>query len=189
MAPRMKQKFQDEICSKVGEEFGITNPMALPRLEKIILSVGLGKELEGTKLRAQPKEQVLADLAAVAGQRPVMVKAKKSVSNFKVRAGYEVGAMVTLRGDRMWEFLDRLLSLAIPRVKDFRGLPLKSFDQAGNYTLGVQEQGIFPEINMAEVQYFHGMHVNLVFRNSNPQISQFVLTELGTPFEKQEDAA
>ena len=113
-----------------------------------------------------------------------MRRAKKSVSNFKLRAGYEVGAMVTLRGDRMWEFLDRLITLAIPRIKDFRGLSERSFDGRGNYSFGLQEQGVFPEVDMAHAQFIHGMNVTLVFRNSNDDKTRLVLRELGVPFSK-----
>jgi len=184
--PRMKTRFQDEVTPKVAEKFGVKNRLALPRFEKVVLNCGMGKELDGTKLRANVKDQVLADLAQVSGQQAVMVKARKSVSNFKVRGGYETHAMVTLRGDRMWEFIDRLINLAIPRVKDFRGLPAK-FDKAGNYSFGVKEQGIFPEINMADVTYTHGMNINIVLNNSDPQKSRFLLAEMGMPFEREED--
>lgn len=187
MPPRMKEKFQGPVAEKVKTQFGVKNPMALPRLDKIVLSVGLGKQLEGTKLNPKAKEQTVKDLAVITGQKPVMLKAKKSVSNFKVRAGYETGAMVTLRGDRMWEFFDRLVSLAVPRIKDFRGLPVKSFDGRGNYSFGVQEQGIFPEVDMANAQFTHGMHITLVFKNSTDQVTRMVLTEMGVPFVKPED--
>lgn len=182
MAPRLKEKFASTVAESVGAEFGIKNSMALPRLVKILVSVGVGKELEGTKLNANVREQVISDLAVITGQRPIMKRAKKSVANFKIRQGYEVGAMVTLRGVRMWEFLDRLIALAIPRIKDFRGLNSKSFDGRGNYCFGVVEQGIFPEVNMSEVKFTHGMHVNLVFSNSSDDISRFVLRQIGMPF-------
>lgn len=187
MPPRMKEKFQGSVADKVKQEFSIKNPMALPRLDKIVLSVGLGHQIEGTKINPKAKEQTVQDLAMITGQKPVMVKAKKSVSNFKVRAGYEVGAMVTLRGDRMWEFFDRLVNLAVPRIKDFRGLPDKSFDGRGNYSFGLQEQGVFPEIDMANAQFTHGMHVTMVFRNSTDEMSRTVLAEMGVPFVKPED--
>ncbi|MDH3582786.1 MAG: 50S ribosomal protein L5 [Phycisphaerae bacterium] len=182
MNPRVKDKFIQEVCPKVEKEFGIGNRLALPKLEKIVLNVGMGKELEGSKLKPQIREQVLDDLAVVSGQRPIMIRAKKSVSNFKVREGWETHAKVTLRGRRMWEFFDRLVSLAIPRVKDFRGLSDRSFDRGGNYSFGVQEQAIFPEINMANASFLHGMNINFVFSRSDPQKSRFVLAELGVPF-------
>jgi len=187
MPPRMQEKFNNEVTPKASEQFGITNRLAAPRLTKIVLNVGMGKELEGTKLKANVKEQVLSDLSVITGQKAIVIKAGKDVANFKVRAGYETHAMVTLRGARMWEFFDRLVSLAIPRVKDFRGLPEKSFDKAGNYSFGVTEQGIFPEINMSEAKYTHGMNINVVFANSNPEKSRFVLRELGVPFRRPED--
>jgi len=186
MTPRLKQQYRDQVTPKLGEQFGIKNTLALPRLEKIVLNVGLGRELDGTKVKPHARDQVLADLAQITGQKAVMIPSRKSVSNFKVREGYRCHAMVTLRGDRMWEFLDRLIALAIPRFKDFRGLSDKSFDKAGNYSLGVAEQGVFPEINMAEAQYTHGMNINVVFSNSTPERSRFLLSELGLPFQTEE---
>ncbi len=188
MTPRMKERYNGPVAKTVRQAYGITNPMALPRLEKVVLTVGLGNQLEGTKLNAKAKQQVIKDLAVISGQRPVMTKAKKSVANFKVRRGYENGAIVTLRGDRMWEFVDRLVSLAIPRIKDFRGLAEKSFDGRGNYSFGVVEQGIFPEVNMAEAEYSHGMNVTFVFRNSDDDKSRTVLRELGLPFARRDAA-
>lgn len=180
----MKDKFMGPVADKLKKQFGITNPMALPRLDKIILNVGMGKQIEGTKLNPTAKEQVVNDLAVISGQKPIMLIARKSVSNFKVREGYESGAMVTLRGARMWEFFDRLVSVAIPRIKDFRGVNAKSFDGRGNYSFGVTEQGIFPEVNMAEAKFNHGMHITFVFRNSTDDLSRAALAELGMPFAK-----
>ncbi len=159
MTPRMKTKFQGAVAQKVKAQFQIPNPMALPRLDKIVVNVGIGKQLEGSKLNPKAKEQVLSDLAIITGQKAVMRVAKKSVSNFKLREGYEVGAMVTLRGNRMWEFIDRLISLAIPRIKDFRGLNPKSFDGRGNYAMGVKEHIVFPEINYDKVDQIWGMDI------------------------------
>ncbi len=187
MPPRMKDKFADQVIPKVAEKFAIKNKMALPKIEKIVLNVGMGKELDGTKVKADVRDQVLDDLARISGQKAVMIKARKSVSNFKVREGYATHAMVTMRGIRMWEFIDRLISLAIPRVKDFRGLKDTSFDPAGNYSFGIGEQGIFPEINMADAKYAHGLNVNVVISNSNPDTSRFLLAELGMPFQRPED--
>lgn len=189
MPVRMQEKFAGPVGEKVKADFGVANVMALPRLDKIVLNVGMGKALEGTKLNAAAKEQVLDDLAVITGQQPVIRLAKKSVSNFKIRKGYEVGAMVTLRGQRMWEFLDRLISLAIPRIKDFRGLNPRSFDGRGNYSFGIDEQGIFPEVNMSEVKYTHGMHITLVFRNSTDEVSRLVLSEMGMPFSQEAPVA
>jgi len=186
MQPRLKQRYRQQIVPRVQQEHEIANVMAVPRLEKIVLNVGLGQQLEGAKINPKAREQVLQDLAVITGQRPIMKHAKRSVSNFKLREGFEVGAMVTLRGDRMWEFLDRLLNLAIPRIKDFRGLSTKSFDGQGNYSFGVNEQGIFPEVDMTHAQFTHGMHITLVFRGSNDTLSFDVLKQLGTPFAGQE---
>ena len=186
--PRLQEKFKTVVCPKLTEQFGIKNPMALPTLEKIVLNVGLGRQLEGTKVNATAKEQVLADLATITGQKAVMVKAKKSVSNFKVRIGYEIGAMVTLRGVKMWEFFDRLLSVDIPRVKDFRGLKDNSFDGRGNYSFGITEQGIFPEIDMANAKFLHGMNITFVFKNSTNQVTKEALTAIGMPFVKRDQA-
>lgn len=181
---RMKQKYSGEVAQKLKQSFGLTNPMALPRLDRIVITVGIGKQLEGSKLNVVAKEQVLHDLATITGQKPVTTKAKKSVSNFKVRAGYEIGAMVTLRGARMWEFLDRLISLAIPRIKDFRGLPVDNFDGRGNYSFGVAEQGLFPEVDMGKAKFTHGMNITMVIRNSTDEKSKALLAELGMPFVK-----
>jgi large subunit ribosomal protein L5 len=183
----MKERFAGPVAQRIRTDFKIDNPMALPRLEKVVINVGLGKSLEGSKLNAKAKEQTLSDLAVITGQKAVMKVAKKSVSNFKLREGYEVGAMVTLRGSRMWEFIDRLVTLAIPRIKDFRGLNPKSFDGRGNYSFGVTEQGIFPEVNMAEAQFSHGMHITFVFKNSTDDKSRVALQEMGVPFQKPED--
>lgn len=187
MTPRMKEKYATTVSDRLKEAFEISNPMALPKLDRIVISVGLGNQLEGSKLNATAKEQVIADLATITGQRPVMTKAKKSVSNFKVRAGYEIGAMVTLRGRRMWEFFDRLVSIAIPRIKDFRGLPSTSFDRQGNYSFGVIEQGIFPEVDMGRAKYVHGMNITFVVRNSSEDRSRVLFSEIGVPFARPDD--
>jgi large subunit ribosomal protein L5 len=185
--PRMRRRFQDEVLPGVMNDHGITNPMAAPKLDKIVLSIGVGRELDGTKLRANVREQVLSDLEVITGQKPVMRKAKRSVANFKLRAGYEVGAMVTLRGPRMWEFFDRLVNLAIPRIKDFRGISDKKFDGRGNFSFGINEQGIFPEVDMTRAQYIHGMNITLVFANSDNTISRELLAKMGFPFTKPDE--
>ncbi len=185
--PRLKTKFEDEVRPKIAEKFGVKNPMAMPVLEKIVINVNMGRHLDGTKIPGNIKETVLDTLTQISGQKPIMLTAKKSVSNFKVRAGYETAAMVTIRRDRMWHFLDRLINLTAPRIKDFRGLNDKSFDRQGNYSVGLTEQGVFPEINMAEVNFTHGMNINFGFGRSNPELSRFVLDELGMPFKKPED--
>jgi large subunit ribosomal protein L5 len=182
--PRLRVRYDAQVRPKVAEKFGIGNRLAQPKLEKIVVNINMGRHLEGTKIPADKRQTVLDTITKITGQKPVVVKARKSVSNFKLRAGFEASAMVTMRRERMWWFLDRLINLTTPRIKDFRGLPDKAFDRQGNYSMGLTEQGVFPEINMAEVTFTHGMHINFVFRNSNPQLSRFVLEELGMPFRK-----
>jgi large subunit ribosomal protein L5 len=186
--PRLKVRFANEIAAKIKQDFGVTNPMALPRLDKIVVTVGVGKQLDGSKLNPKARETVLNTLTVITGQKPVMQKAKRDVSNFKLRAGYEIGALVTMRGDRMWEFLDRLITLAIPRIKDFRGLKATSFDGRGNYNFGVSEQAIFPEVDMTKTDFTHGLKITLTFRNSTDAMSRAVLTEMGFPFAKPEES-
>lgn len=184
--PRLKGVYEQKVRQGLAEKFGITNPMAQPRLRSIVINVNMGRHLDGTKLPPNVKQTVLDTLVKISGQKPVVLKAKKSVSNFKVREGYETAAMVTLRRERMWHFLDRLINLATPRIKDFRGLNDRSFDRQGNYAMGLTEQGVFPEINMADVTFTHGMNINMVFSNSSPELSRFVLAELGMPFRREE---
>ena len=185
--PRLKQMFKDEVRPKVTEQFGVKNPMAMPKLEKITINVNVGRHLDGTKIPSNVREQVIATLTTITGQKPVMSPAKKSVSNFKVREGYESAYKVTLRRDRMWHFLDRLINLTAPRIKDFRGLNDKAFDRQGSYSMGLTEQGVFPEINMAEASFTHGMNLNFTFTNSDPAKSRMVLAELGMPFRKPDE--
>lgn len=184
--PRLKGVYEEKVRKGLAEKFGIANPMAQPRLRSIVINVNMGRHLDGTKLPPNVKQTVLDTLTKISGQKPVVLKAKKSVSNFKVREGYETAAMVTLRRERMWHFLDRLINLATPRIKDFRGLNDRSFDRQGNYAMGLTEQGVFPEINMADVTFTHGMNINMVFSNSSPELSRFVLAELGMPFRREE---
>lgn len=182
--PRLKTKFEQEVLPKLTEEFGIKNRMAMPRLQKVTINVNVGRHLDGTKVPTNVRESVIHTLNTISGQKPVVIVAKKSVSNFKVREGYETAFKVTLRRDQMWHFVDRLFNLATPRIKDFRGLNDKAFDRQGSYSMGLTEQGVFPEINMAEQNFTHGMNINFSFSNSNPALSKFVLTELGLPFKK-----
>jgi large subunit ribosomal protein L5 len=185
--PRLKVLFDEKIRPAVAEKFGIKNPMAQPRLTKITLNVNMGRHLEGTKIPPNVRTTVIDTIQKVSGQKPIVQKARKSVANFKLRAGMENSAMTTLRRARMWHFLDRFINLATPRIKDFRGLKRNAFDRQGNYSVGVQEQGVFAEINMAEVTFTHGMHVNLTFQNSTPELSRFVLEQMGMPFAKVEE--
>jgi large subunit ribosomal protein L5 len=183
---RLKVMYDTQVRAKVAEKFGVKNPMAMPKIDKVVINVNMGRHLEGTKIPPDKKQTMLDTVTKISGQRPVVIKAKKSVSNFKLRAGFESSVMVTMRRDRMWNFLDRVINLATPRIKDFRGLSTKAFDAMGNYSFGFTEQGVFPEINMAEVTFTHGMHVNVVFKNSTPDKSRFVLEQLGMPFAKPE---
>lgn len=184
---RLRVKFQSDVRKALAEELGLNNPMAQPRLDKIVINVNMGRHLDGAKLPANVKDTVNSTLLKVTGQKPILLKAKKSVSNFKVRAGLDTAMMVTLRRDRMWFFLDRLINLSMPRIKDFRGAPDKAFDAQGNYSMGLVEQGVFPEINMADVTFTHGMNINLCFKNSDPKKSRFVMEKLGFPFRKPEE--
>jgi large subunit ribosomal protein L5 len=185
--PRLKTLYDEQIRKAVAEKFGLGNPMAQPRLDKITINVNMGRHLEGTKIPPQVRSTVLDTIQKVSGQKAVVQKAKKSVANFKLREGFESSAMVTMRRERMWNFLDRLINLATPRIKDFRGLKRDAFDPQGNYSMGITEQGVFPEINMAEVTFTHGMNINFTFRNSSPELSRFVLEQMGFPFAKPEE--
>jgi large subunit ribosomal protein L5 len=171
----------------VLKEFDLGNVNRAPKLDKITVNVGIGRFLDNQKLKPEIKDTVISTLTTITGQKPIMLFAKKSVANFKVREGAPSAFMVTLRGDKMWHFLDRLISLAIPRIKDFRGLKDTAFDKAGNYSMGISEQAVWPEINMAEVNFSHGMNINLVFENSTPESSKFVLEKLGMPFVRDDE--
>jgi large subunit ribosomal protein L5 len=185
--PRLSASYRDVIADKVMKKFGLKNVNQLPRIEKVVVNCGIGKQLENQKLKPEIREAVTSTLSTISGQKPIEILARKSVSNFKVREGAPSAFMVTLRRDRMWHFLDRLINLAIPRIKDFRGLKATSFDKQGNYSMGLTEQAVWPEINLAKVSFNHGMHINVVFQNSTPEISRFVLEELGMPFVRREE--
>jgi large subunit ribosomal protein L5 len=179
---RLLQRYREEIVPRLQEKLGRQNVLSLPRLEKIVLSSGLGKA------REEPKriEQATSDLSAITGQRPVLTKAKKSVSAFKLREGMTVGAVVTLRGRRMYEFLDRLINLAIPRFRDFRGLSPDAFDGRGNYSMGVSEQLVFPEVRVDNVQFQQGMNITIVIRSSrSDEESRLLLEGFGFPFRRE----
>ena len=185
--PRLQSAYREQVAPKLMKEFGLTNINACPVIEKVIVNTGVGKQLENQKLKPEIRETIIDTYVKITGQRPVMTLAKKSVSNFKVREGAPSGFVVTLRRERMWSFLDRLMNLAIPRIKDFRGVSDRSFDKGGSWSFGLNEQAVWPEINMASVNFTHGMNVTIVFRNSDPKKSRFALAELGMPFEKPED--
>ena len=175
---RLKDLYKSRVVPELSGEFGYKNPMAVPRMEKIIISMGVGRAVQDKKFLESAKK----DLMMITGQIPVVCKAKKSVSNFKVRAGNETGLKVTVRGVRMYEFMDRLISLAIPRVRDFRGLNPKSFDGRGNYSMGLTEQGVFPEINPAQMEFQQGMDITFVTTANTDQEARRMLTLFGMPF-------
>lgn len=178
MAARLKEKYQKEIKQALQKDLGLENTMAVPRLEKIVLNMGLGEATQNNKLI----DPLVADLAAITGQKPVLTKAKKSIAAFKVRTGMSIGAMVTLRGDAMYEFLDRLISVALPRVRDFRGVSTKSFDGRGNYTLGVRDQLIFAEIDYSKVEKLKGMNITIVTTAQDDNSARALLKQFGMPF-------
>ena len=177
-SPRLKDFYQATVRSKLMQQFGFTNPHQVPQLEKIVINVGVGEAIK------QPKalDSVVEELATITGQHPVKKKAKKSIANFGLREGQEIGAAVTLRGARMWEFLDRFITVAIPRIRDFRGLGTRSFDGRGNYSLGVKEQMIFPEINYDAIESIHGMDITFVTSTNKDDQAYALLKELGMPF-------
>jgi large subunit ribosomal protein L5 len=184
--PNLKHRFNEDVVPQVREQFSLKNTNQLPQLSKVVLNCGVGRFLENQKLKPEIRDTVIATLTTITGQKPIMVLAKQSVANFKVREGAPSAFMVTLRGDRMWHFIDRLMNLAMPRIKDFRGVKTTAFDQAGNFSLGLTEQAVWPEINMARVNFTHGMNINICFEQSNIEMSRLILTELGMPFAKKE---
>src|SRR5450759_417729 len=176
--PRLKQKFMDEVAPALREEMKYSSVMAIPTVKKIVLNIGLGESLTN----ARALDAAVGDLAIISGQKPVVTKAKKSIAQFKIREGMPIGAMVTLRGDRMYEFFDRLVSIVLPRVRDFRGVSTKSFDGRGNYTLGLRDQLIFPEIDYAKVDKLKGMNVTIVTTARSDDQARSLLKHLGMPF-------
>jgi large subunit ribosomal protein L5 len=180
MAARLKDKYAKEVAPALKKEFGIDNVMAVPRLEKIVLNMGLGEAVANPKMI----EGAAEELSSIAGQRAQVTKAKKSIAVFKLRTGMPIGARVTLRGDRMWEFLDRLINIALPRVRDFRGVSGKAFDGRGNYTLGVRDHFIFPEIDYAKTDKSKGLNVTIVTTAGRDDRAKALLAELGMPFAK-----
>jgi large subunit ribosomal protein L5 len=178
MAARLKERFEKELRPALVKELGLKNPMQAPRVEKVVVNMGLGEAIQNGKILDASIEQ----LAAITGQKPVVTKARKSIANFKLRQGQSIGAMVTLRGNRAYEFLDRLLNVALPRVRDFRGVSPKAFDGKGNYTLGVKEQIIFPEINYDRVEKIKGLNITVVTTARNDEEGRALLRHLGMPF-------
>lgn len=180
--PRLKTLYHEEVVPALRKRFGYGNPMETPRLEKIVVNKGVGGAVANKKVLSDAVEQI----RRITGQHPVTVGARKSVSNFKLRQGMPIGVHVTLRGDRMWDFLDRLVSLALPRVRDFRGIPDRSFDGRGNYSLGIKEQIIFPEINIDKVDTIDGMDVTFVTTAGTDEQAHALLKGLGLPFVRRE---
>jgi large subunit ribosomal protein L5 len=179
--PRLKQRYNEEIRAQLKETLALDNIMEAPRLEKIVLNMGVGAATDQARLL----EGAISDLEIITGQKPLTTKAKKSIAGFKLREGNAIGAKVTLRGDRMWEFLDRLISLAIPRIRDFRGLPANSFDGRGNYTFGVTEQLIFPEIDYDKVDVTRGMDITIVTTARTDDEGRALLRSFGFPFKRE----
>jgi large subunit ribosomal protein L5 len=176
--PRMQRYYEEQVRPRLLQEFGFASPMQIPRLEKIVINVGIGEAAKNAKLL----DSVVEELGLITGQRAMVRRAKKAISNFGLREGMPVGAAVTLRRERMWEFLDRFVNVATPRIRDFRGLPTRSFDGRGNYTLGVKEQLIFPEIDYDKVQKIHGMDITFVTTAGRDDQGMALLRELGMPF-------
>ena len=183
MIPRLLERYRTEIVPKMMEKFSFKNPMAVPRLDKIVVNMGVGEALQDVKIL----DKAMEELATITGQKPIMRRAKVAISNFKIKAGNPIGCKVTLRRQKMYEFLDRLISVALPRIRDFRGVPATSFDKAGNYTLGLSEQNIFPEIEYDKITRTQGMDIVFVIKNSKSSVqSQELLHLFGMPFKEKE---
>ncbi len=180
--PRLRARFREEVSPALTREFGYTNVMRVPTLSRIVINVGLGEALTN----ARAVEMATADLMTITGQRPIVTRAKRAISNFRLRAGNPIGLKVTLRADRMWEFFDRLVNAGLPRTRDFRGVPLEAFDGRGNYSLGISEQLVFPEIDFASIDRVRGMQVNIVTTARTDEEGQRLLTLLGMPFARRD---
>ncbi len=183
--PRLKAQYQADVVAKLQKEFGIDNVMAVPGLDKIVLNIGLGEATQNIKLL----DDAVDELRQIAGQQPAITRAKKSIAAFKVREGMPIGCRVTLRGDRMWYFLDRLIATALPRVRDFRGVSNSGFDGRGNYTLGVRDHLIFPDLDYNKVDRSKGMNITIVTSAENDEQAFYLLQELGMPFARRRTAA
>ena len=176
--PNLKKKYQDEVAPALMQKFGYKSPMQIPRLDKIVVNCGCGEARDNSKVL----EAVVSDLTTITGQKAIITKAKKSVANFKLREGMNIGAKVTLRGDRMWEFLDRLFNVALPRVRDFRGINPNAFDRRGNYAMGIKEQLIFPEIEYDKIDKIRGMDIVITTTARTDEEAKELLTLVGAPF-------
>ena len=189
MSARLKERYQKEVAPAIAKEFGIDNPMAIPRLEKIVVNMGMGEAIANAKIL----DTAADELKSITGQKPVVTKAKKSIASFKLRQGMPIGVMVTLRRERMWEFFDRLVSIALPRVRDFRGVSDKAFDGRGNYSLGLREHTIFPELNLDKIEKVKGLTVSITTSARSDFEGLMLLRALGMPFrgraEREEKAA
>ncbi len=177
---RLEEKYKKEVVPSLTKKHGYKNPMLVPKIKKVIVNIGVGDAVSNSKML----EEAVSNLAAITGQKPVETKAKKSIASFKVREGHKIGCKVTLRGQKMYTFLDKLISISLPRVRDFRGLSPKSFDGRGNYTIGIKEQIIFPEINFDEVSRVRGMDIVIVTSAKTNEEALDLLKELGVPFRK-----
>jgi large subunit ribosomal protein L5 len=181
MAPRLKERYKDEIVPELMKQFSYGNVMQVPRVEKVTVNIGLGEARDN----ARAVESASSEIATITGQRPVVTKAKKAIANFKIRENMPIGVAVTMRGDRMYEFLDRLLNAALPRIRDFHGVPTKAFDGRGNFSLGVREQLIFPEIDYDKVDRIRGMQVNIITTARTDEEGKRLLELMGMPFSKE----
>lgn len=183
-APRLKQKYQTEVKGSLKSQLDLGNDMQVPRIEKIVINMGVGKATQQPSLL----EGAIADLTKISGQKPIVTKAGKSIAGFKLREGQSIGCKVTLRGDRMWEFLDRLIAVAIPRIRDFRGLPANSWDGRGNYTFGLSDQTVFPEIDYDKIDAPRGMDITIVTTAVSNEQGKALLDAFGFPFKRGDDA-
>ena len=177
---RLKQIYTEEIAPAIFDELALENVMQIPKIQKVVVNIGVGEAIDNPKAL----DEAVRDLTTITGQKPVITKAKKSIANFKLREGRTIGTKVTLRGDRMWAFLDRLINVALPRVRDFRGISPDAFDGRGNYTLGLEEQLIFPEVNYDQVEKVRGMEITIVTTAENDDQARTLLTKIGMPFRK-----
>src|SRR5436309_13051826 len=180
MASRLKEKYQKEVVSTLQKEFNYKNPMQVPTIHKVVVNIGMGEAIQNAKAM----DATVSDLASITGQRPVITRAKRSVASFKLREGMAIGCMVTLRGERMYHFLDKLINVALPRLRDFQGISAEAFDGRGNYTLGLREQLVFPEIDYDKVDKVRGMEVNIVTTAHNDEEGRRLLALMGMPFKR-----
>ncbi len=181
MAARLQQKYREEAVPQMKEKFGIKNRMAVPRLDKIVINMGVGKAISDMKIM----DSAVRDLTTICGQKPIIRRAKKAISNFKLREGLPIGCKVTLRRTKMFEFMDRFVNICLPRIRDFNGVSTKSFDGQGNYTIGINDQSIFPEIDTGKIQHAQGMDITFVFNRGPQEHTMEVLRLLGMPFRKK----